>query len=86
MDARPEFPRRFGSPSFWVTRTRRLSHVQSATAIAEAVTRFDAACVNIDLADCTSNAERLSAERFRAEAGEFLEQASREFASIAGKS
>lgn len=60
--------------------------VQSAAAIAEAVGRFDATCMNIDPADCRSNAERFSAERFRVEVVEFVERAWREFASTAGKS
>lgn len=57
--------------------------VQSAAAIAEAVARFDATCADIDPADCRSNAERFSAERFRLEVVEFVQRAWREFASHA---
>jgi glycosyltransferase involved in cell wall biosynthesis len=56
---------------------------QSAAAIAEAVARFDAMRADIDPADCRSNAERFSAQRFRREFEEFAQRAWRGFAAAA---
>lgn len=49
-------------------------HEQSATAIREAVAAFEASAPNISPAACRANAERFSAERFRAEFKAFVER------------
>jgi hypothetical protein len=52
---------------------------QSAGAIADAITRFDAICADLDPRDCRSNAERFSAQRFQQEFVELAQRAWREF-------
>jgi glycosyltransferase involved in cell wall biosynthesis len=55
---------------------------QSASAIADAVRRFEGRADAIDPADCRANALRFSGERFRSELAQFVDGAWNEFVAV----